>query len=709
MSVNEEELILASNGNGSNSSDDHDDDDDDVSFGETNTNTSKSVGVDADTSQTQIQTAAMTMAVAIQKKSRVQSYGKDNGNVNVENDNANNNSNSNCNAGDDMNMIINTSQDDDDDSIATLDQSVSVSISGNVFNLDQFEINHDDDDKDGDDDDGLTANDDSDHKDSKLDTSCDDEQDAFVQDSTQPELNIDFNNNVADTDRIDADLHEQQPELRQGSNPETSSDDEEEAVVQDFTQPELDIDSNNNVADVNADARPADTIDTVTDQDMLDTVDTLFAEADVSTMTTKDIIQSVQDLFQIKLKKDKKKIIKQRLMELVQLHKDSKLETGSDDEQEAFVQDFTQPELDIDSNNNVANGNVAAGAEVAAGPANTIDTVTDQDILDTVDTLFAEADVQTMTTKDIIQSVQDLFQIKLKKDKKKFIKQRLMELVNQQEDSDSQETDAEGGADASPNEGDEHETQEQSDYSDNEDEDEEPTSPSSSSARKKGPSKSKSRPKRTPKKKIPSHLKIHHESLRKRQIMQQKVLQEEMHDDQQSKISTIDRKRAEDIAKKFQTDTIEMKTEREKERIGLIHVLEQRRFKLMMLESSSGAGADCDNDSDSDSEEEDDELEIVGMDSLPARGAERTHDDSTSAAAAMDMEPPAPVSFAKTLGETNAIGRKSSPKSIISYFASNSNNAQKKSNKKVFQNPRATLRNALKAKQFENGNKWLAR
>ena len=367
------------------------------------------------------------------------------------------------------------------------------------------------------------------------------------------------------------------------------------------------------------------------------------------------------------------------------------------------MQDSTQPELDIDSNNVI--GNVAAKDD-AGPPANTINTVTDQDILDTVDTIFAEADLQTMTTKDIVQSVQDLFQIKLKKIKKKMIKDRLTELVNQQV-SDSEETDAEVGADASANEEDgvedEHETQQQSDYSDNEDE--ESISPSSSSARKKGLNKSKSRPKRTPKKRIPNHLKIHHESLRKRQMMEQKVLQEEMHDEQQSKISTIDRKRAEDIAKKFQTDSIEMKSVREKERIGLIHVLEQRRFKLMMLES----GADNDNDSDSDSEGEDDELEILGKDSIPDRGADCTRDDS--AAAVMGVEPPAPVSSAKTLGETSAISRKSSPKSIISYFASNSNSnvSQKRSRKKVFQNPRATLRNALKAKQFENGNKWLAR
>ena len=630
MSVNEEELIMASNG--SNTSDD----DDVSSFGETNTSKNADAG--------QIQTAAMAMAVTLQKKSRVQSYGKDN--ANVENDE------SICNGGDDM------STGQDFDSIATLDQSVS--ISSNVFNLDQFEINHDDNDKD--DDDGLTVNDDSDgnsnhadppdslvqqpelHEDSKMEIGSDDEEEAFVQDSTQPELDIDSNDDVAD--RIGADLLEMQPELHQDSKMETGSDDEEEAFVQDSTQPELDIDFNNDIA--------------------------AGADADLLEMQA-------------------------------ELRQGSKPEPGSDDEEEAFVQDSTQPELDIDSNNVI--GNVAAKDD-AGPPANTINTVTDQDILDTVDTIFAEADLQTMTTKDIVQSVQDLFQIKLKKIKKKMIKDRLTELVNQQV-SDSEETDAEVGADASANEEDgvedEHETQQQSDYSDNEDE--ESISPSSSSARKKGLNKSKSRPKRTPKKRIPNHLKIHHESLRKRQMMEQKVLQEEMHDEQQSKISTIDRKRAEDIAKKFQTDSIEMKSVREKERIGLIHVLEQRRFKLMMLES----GADNDNDSDSDSEGEDDELEILGKDSIPDRGADCTRDDS--AAAVMGVEPPAPVSSAKTLGETSAISRKSSPKSIISYFASNSNSnvSQKRSRKKVFQNPRATLRNALKAKQFENGNKWLAR
>ena len=384
--------------------------------------------------------------------------------------------------------------------------------------------------------------------------------------------------------------------------------------------------------------------------------------------------------------------------------------------------------------------------------------VTDEDVLDTVDVLFSEADIENITVKDIIDSLQDLFQIKLEKKMKKQIKQRLVSLVNEQIASQANEGSNDSNND--DNDGDDNNDEEDaasegsedgnnSEYSQDSDDEDDSTSNTKNRRKKSSTSKSKSRPKRTPKKRKPSHLKIHNESLRKRQIAQAKIRAEEMQQRQQNKMSEVDRNRAQAIAKRLQTDSEEMRFKRMEDRIGLLKLLEEKRLMLLNTsdvdvndnsdekkvtpakdnqtatsdsksemvpdsgkkiemetenddcsmpetnkpkgnideEVDSGSESEYGSGSDSDS---DDELEFISSDGNPAKAL------------------PAPNKQA-----TATTARRNSPKSVIAYFKNNeiAGGDERKpiAAKNMFKNPRASLRNALKAKQYEQGNTWLAR
>ena len=370
--------------------------------------------------------------------------------------------------------------------------------------------------------------------------------------------------------------------------------------------------------------------------------------------------------------------------------------------------------------------------------------VTDQDILDTVDVLFSEADVETMTVKDITRSVKDLFQMKLDSERKKMIKKHLIKLVNQKmEDKDSQSgSDSDGNSDSDGDGASEAmEDDDKSEYS-QESEDEE--SPKETKKIRTKKSISKSRPKRTPKKRKPSHLKIHHESLRKRQIAEVKVRAEEMQQQQKNKLSELDRNRAEAIAKKFQTDSEELRLKRTEDRMGLLKMLEDKR--LMLLNVSNGSekehdGAHVEGNKDMKSNQENGysqkNVETIGLETngivkdessysklekkLDSDHDSRNNDSESGSESESDDE----LEFISAgAAPQNAIHvsvnkqgpvpvRKSSPKSVIAYFSENTKTGGDERNpmakKKKFANPRAALRNALKAKQFEQGNTWLAR
>lgn len=373
--------------------------------------------------------------------------------------------------------------------------------------------------------------------------------------------------------------------------------------------------------------------------------------------------------------------------------------------------------------------------------------IDDQDILSSVDTLFMEADIQTFTVKDIISSVQDLFQTTLKKDKRKLIRERLIELVNQVQEQQEEQLHKDDSHDEdNDDDHDDDEKNKQNDDTDQSDSNSKDASESFTHRKtKKTTQKRKSvkkrsrhvdsstpqrmsRPKRTPaKKRIPSHVKIHHESLRKRQLAEAQVLAEEMQEKVQQRISEEDKKRAEAIAKKFETDTEELRIKREKERKELIELLEEKRMQLLSYNdkeqveyngnndhmvsiscendqrscSSSGSSVGHDDERSSDEEEsdEEEELEIVGLDSkdpLLVPGV---------SGAKLPLKPPAPQ---RRLSPTSVTASclMSSKKNDTNR---NSSNTATISKPKVIGDPRKLLRNKLKAKQVEYGNMWLAR
>jgi hypothetical protein len=331
--------------------------------------------------------------------------------------------------------------------------------------------------------------------------------------------------------------------------------------------------------------------------------------------------------------------------------------------------------------------------EPSAGESIQKPEVSDQDILDTVDTLFSEVDINTVTVKDIVRSIEDLFQIKIKKARKAIIKERLFYLINKDGEDESEEE--------------QEDEQEEEEKAKNElsDEDFEPENEEEDDL----PESSRSRNSRTPKQRKPSYVKIHHEMMRKRQIAEAKVRAEELQDQTQKKLSEEDRKRAELIAKKFETDNEEIRIKRMEDRIGLLSKLEQKRLMILKEEEDmdmvlvslkqnipsdtivpTQVDESEDAESESDDDDSDDELDIIDQKTKISREVN--------------------VSFKQHDSQLPDPSRKSSPKSVLAYFVVAGNNQTENSTKRrQFANPRVALRNALKAKQFENGNLWLAK
>lgn len=381
---------------------------------------------------------------------------------------------------------------------------------------------------------------------------------------------------------------------------------------------------------------------------------------------------------------------------------ENKKEDDDDDEEEEMVQDVTQHENeeedqlqdDQDEDSQEEQQIIQEQKEDTPQQQENVQTdtssITDSDILSCVETLFEEADKETMTVKDIINSVKEILQIKIKGERKALVKNHLMKLVNGEQEDDKEEEHDEQEQEQEE----EEEKAEESEYDASEDE------------------HTPKRPTRTKKQRKPSHLKIHHESMRKRQLEKQKIIQEELQQNQIKKISQADRERAEAIAKKFQTDSEELRLKRAKERLGLIDTLVQKR---LMLLNSDGEDSDDDSGNSSDASSDcdsDDELEILGMDSNPTPTEDYEADSEEED---MPQEPAVKNKESKIspkgIKRIVASPKKNSPQSIIAFFShstSNQNNNHAARNK-VVKNPRALLKHALKAKQFENGNKWLAR
>ncbi len=394
--------------------------------------------------------------------------------------------------------------------------------------------------------------------------------------------------------------------------------------------------------------------------------------------------------------------------------------------QEGSKAETTIDGADVEDETGINQEAKAANNQIQNAP--TESKVTDQDILDTVDVLFSEADVETMTVKDITRSVKEFFQIKMDSERKALIKEHLIKLVNQKmeqgEEGSGSESDGEIGS-----EGEGVEDDEQSEYGDSDDE--VAVRKSKASQKKKKSSKttlSKSRPKRTPKKRKPSHLKIHHESLRKRQIAQAKIRAEEMQQRQQNQLSEVDRERAEAIAKKFQTDSEEMRLKRMEDRMGLLKLLEYKKLMLLDIkkeDEKEGGGVSLETDQEIlgsntiAKSKVGQEMEVASetQDSGDDSDGDSTSDSESDSEDELEFIPSTKTQQntlkVSTTKEELKTARKTSPTSVIQYFSEQAKvgGDERKNSivKNKFLNPRASLRNALRVKQFQQGNAWLAR
>jgi len=252
-------------------------------------------------------------------------------------------------------------------------------------------------------------------------------------------------------------------------------------------------------------------------------------------------------------------------------------------------------------------------------------------LLAAVDELFLTIDLQTVTPKDIVRSLEGTFQIKLRKSRRQLIKLRLLENIEATREKEvaagrrnkkrKRKRVAEGDAEG------------EGDSSDGSDAVEDTA---------------------------PSHMKIHHQMLRKRQLAEAKIRTEEIQAERIQKVDEEDRKRHELIAQRFDTNSEKARVQRIEDRLVLLNRLEEKRAVVMATEPCS-------------------------------------KNNITT----------------PTLRRPFTPSQKQSPMSIFDFFGGKSPQATTvrtiDARPKQITNPRATLRNALRAKQFANGNRWLAR
>jgi hypothetical protein len=235
--------------------------------------------------------------------------------------------------------------------------------------------------------------------------------------------------------------------------------------------------------------------------------------------------------------------------------------------------------------------------------------------------------------------------------------------------------------------------------------------------------RSKTKPRKT---RTPSHLKIHQEMRRKKLLVEEKIRNEELQDAKEQKYNEEDQKRAQLIAKKFDTNTEEERIQRIEDRVGLLGRLKEKRLTVLAFESEytkkktspvdaslsstsqsqltvdtflghldNGKDIESSEAESSDDDNDDMELEIIGKDDTLGLNLKEDMDKSKVPVAATETK---------------------SPTSVFDFFSSkssqsinNRSNGQNKMTVASFNNPRAALKKALRAKQFQNGNRWLAK
>jgi len=346
----------------------------------------------------------------------------------------------------------------------------------------------------------------------------------------------------------------------------------------------------------------------------------------------------------------------------------------------------------------------------------------EQDILSKVDELFHQVDTNKVTVTDIVRKIEKDFQIaKLEKKLKKIVRHELIKKMAKTKKEESTEEEENSSSSSSEEVVDDNEDDKTRAHDNNTN-----IKSRTRSSTLKGKSKKK-----------PSHLKIHHEQLRKRQIEERKIRMEELYAEQRETVTEKDRLRAESIAKKFDTDSDFARVKRIENRLCLLDQLEKKRSLLLEDDINNDKADDTlktevndnnitvqslnlaeqsepnmmssrhednikyndksdeidreEGDEDGDSDEDED-LEILGV---------------VTGNFAMNKQ----NKEGTTTNKLNSSPKKNnkSPRSIFDYFGVNCPTPNASIKKKKVTNTRIALRNSLRVKQFENGNKWLAR
>ncbi len=327
-----------------------------------------------------------------------------------------------------------------------------------------------------------------------------------------------------------------------------------------------------------------------------------------------------------------------------------------------------------------------------------------------IDNLFVHADKESVTVGDIVRSLEAEYDVKFEKATRAVVRSHLTDLIKGIVEPTVPDVESEEEEEEESVSGDFE--SESSEYEDEQEvkKEKKPRRPSAKKPRQ--PKKRTSSRQKPPKK--PSHLRIHADMLRKRRIEELRVRNEEL----QVKQSKEDQKRAELIAAKFETNTEELRLKRLEDRLDLLQKLDQKRIRVISIEvddkenepPSEGGMKSKERDEapsstpteDSDSED-DMELEIVGKD-IPlssqfptnfAKVAPSGHPTKSSAISMLDM-----VCRLKP-SEKRKKAKRDGPLSL------SADQPQASPGKSM--TARATLRNALLAKQRKAGNMWLAR
>ena len=337
----------------------------------------------------------------------------------------------------------------------------------------------------------------------------------------------------------------------------------------------------------------------------------------------------------------------------------------------------------------------------------TVEAVTNEFLITAIQKQFSACpDKSKITVKEFRTLLETALNTKLDSQQKKLTKEQLKILFDAEASSSGNE-DEEGDNDGQNNDDDDDDGRSNNNSDSDEDFDVSPNAITSPTTRSKT----------TPKKqKQPSHLKIHLEMRRKKQLAEAKIRAEELQAAKEQKFNEEDQKRAQLIAQKFITNSDEARIQRIEDRVGLLGRLKEKRLGVLALSSdnkvhnqedaksnmvpkeevipilekkdntTSIANDGCSSDESGDEDEDsDDELEIVGAKPSPKVEVELIAIPSQ---------------------------KRKSPKSVLDVFKMNDKSSRNHSQNLVaasFSNPRAVLRNALRAKQYESGNKWLAR